>query len=283
MNVYPAASVIELCVPLEDDLGDIIEDIAAVSYRVENADQEILVATTPIEITPESVEVKILIDSEINTLADEDVRDIRFVRLFIEKESGATTEIETSYGISADDPLTVGVNSFATWRELVKLTMEVPNLGNWDSANKADRVAALIDARVRICRMAFDLNKLQLDMTRQDYEVQAAGRPRSVRDGDPFGILGGTISLRDLTPEEFVKLPEPFRTALAKAQLAEANDILETDSITERRRQGLILETIGEVKQMFSSLLPPSASTLCSRAQGYLSPYLSTTRKITRV
>ena len=168
-----------------------------------------------------------------------------------------------------------------TYRQAQKLAMDMPKLNNWESMSQSQRISALLEAKQRICRLAFDFGQVQLDMTKQDYVVQAAGKPRCVQVGEIFGVYGGSVKLEDLSVEDFEALPTKFRTALMQAQLAEANDVLEVDSIAERRRQGLILETIGEVKQMFSSIIPAQMA-VSSKAMSYLSRYLASGKKIGR-
>ena len=55
-----------------------------------------------------------------------------------------------------------------------------------------------------------------------------------------------------------------------------------TDSIEERRRRGVILETVHEVKQMFSSVRPANEK-LTRNAMLVLAPYLDTTNRVRRV
>ena len=86
-------------------------------------------------------------------------------------------------------------------------------------------------------------------------------------------------TMREIDAKE--QQQEEAREAAMQAQLAEANDVLEVDSIAERRRQGLILETIGEVKQMFSSIIPAQMA-VSSKAMSYLSRYLASGKKIGR-
>lgn len=234
----------------------------------------------PVEEEPIS-EVTIQTSEEVNTLKEGTSRDIRIICLKAKTKTGAVFSLEYAYGLTIADPLTVGVNSFMTYRQAQKLAMDMPKLNNWESMSQSQRISALLEAKQRICRLAFDFGQVQLDMTKQDYVVQAAGKPRCVQVGEIFGVYGGSVKLEDLSVEDFEALPTKFRTALMQAQLAEANDVLEVDSIAERRRQGLILETIGEVKQMFSSIIPAQMA-VSSKAMSYLSRYLASGKKIGR-
>lgn len=226
-------------------------------------------------------EVTVLTSEDVNTLNEDSSRDIRIICLKAKTKTGAVFSLEYAYGLTVSDPLQVGVNSFMTYRQAQKMAMDMPKLNNWESMSQSQRISALLEAKQRICRLAFDFGQVQLDMTKQDYVVQAAGKPRCVQVGEIFGVYGGSVKLEDLSVEDFEALPTKFRTALMQAQLAEANDVLEVDSIAERRRQGLILETIGEVKQMFSSIIPAQMA-VSSKAMSYLSRYLASGKKIGR-
>lgn len=320
MNVFISGNVVESNIALNDDAGNPIANVVAVTYRVIDSENNELVkpmvyvpngedypeeteepAEPETSETPEEAlidepeqeessepveeetisEVIVQTSEEVNTLKEETSRDIRIICLKAKTRSGAVFSLEYAYGLTIADPLTVGVNSFMTYRQAQKMAMDMPKLNNWESMSQSQRISALLEAKQRICRLAFDFGQVQLDMTKQDYVVQAAGKPRCVQVGEIFGVYGGSVKLEDLSIEDFEALPTKFRTALMQAQLAEANDVLEVDSIAERRRQGLILETIGEVKQMFSSIIP-AQMTVSSKAMSYLSRYLASGKKIGR-
>lgn len=293
MNVYISGNVVESVIALNDDAGNPIADVVGVTYRVIDSENNELVKPTvyvpdgddypeeteePAEPetpeTPENPEevladepvqeepveqetiseVIVQTSEEVNALEEETSRDIRIICLKAKTKTGAVFSLEYAYGLTIADPLQVGVNSFMTYRQAQKMAMDMPKLNNWEATSQSQRISALLEAKQRICRLAFDFGQIQPDMTK---------------------------NLEDLSVEDFEALPIKFKTALKKAQLAEANDVLEVDSIAERRRQGLILETIGEVKQMFSSIIPAQMA-VSSKAMSYLSRYLVSGKKIGR-
>lgn len=292
MNVYISGNVVESVIALNDDAGNPIADVVGVIYRVIDSENNELVKPTvyvpdgddypeeteePAEPetpeTPENPEevladepvreepveqetiseVIVQTSEEVNAL-EETSRDIRIICLKAKTKTGAVFSLEYAYGLTIADPLQVGVNSFMTYRQAQKMAMDMPKLNNWEATSQSQRISALLEAKQRICRLAFDFGQIRPDMTK---------------------------NLEDLSVEDFEALPIKFKTALKKAQLAEANDVLEVDSIAERRRQGLILETIGEVKQMFSSIIPAQMA-VSSKAMSYLSRYLVSGKKIGR-
>lgn len=276
MNIYPDKSAVEITVDLTDIDGNPITNIKAVSYCIVDEENNELLPEIEYDFGEnDKTFIQIVVPEEVNTLKEGCARDIRIICVRIEKESGGGIVIEQAYGVSVQDPLKVGENSFMTYRQFLRLSMDMPEMPNWERASTNQRISALMEARTRICRLAFDLPQEELDMTKQEYEVQAADHPRTV----PWNTT--SIHIKNLSEADFEKLPEGFKKALCMAQLAESNDILETDSISERRRQGLILETIGEVKQMFSSMLP-AQTAISSKSMSYLSPYLASNRRIGR-
>lgn len=293
MNVYISGNVVESVIALNDDAGNPIADVVGVTYRVIDSENNELVKPTvyvpdgddypeeteePAEPetpeTPENPEevladepvqeepveqetiseVIVQTSEEVNALEEETSRDIRIICLKAKTKTGAVFSLEYAYGLTIADPLQVGVNSFMTYRQAQKMAMDMPKLNNWEATSQSQRISALLEAKQRICRLAFDFGQIRPDMTK---------------------------NLEDLSVEDFEALPIKFKAALKKAQLAEANDVLEVDSIAERRRQGLILETIGEVKQMFSSIIPAQMA-VSSKAMSYLSRYLVSGKKIGR-
>ena len=218
MNVFISGNVVESNIALNDDAGNPIADVVAVTYRVIDSENNELVKPTvyvpngddypeetedPAEPeTPEEAltdepaqeepsdepsepveeetisEVIVQTSEEVNTLKDETSRDIRIICLKAKTKSGAVFSLEYAYGLTIADPLTVGVNSFMTYRQAQKLAMDMPKLNNWESMSQSQRISALLEAKQRICRLAFDFGQVQLDMTKQDYVVQAAGKPR---------------------------------------------------------------------------------------------------------
>ena len=296
MNVYISGNVVESVIALNDDAGNPIADVVGVTYRVIDSENNELVKPTvyvpdgddypeeteePAEPeTPETLEnpeevladepvqeepveqetiseVIVQTSEEVNALEEETSRDIRIICLKAKTKTGAVFSLEYAYGLTIADPLQVGVNSFMTYRQAQKMAMDMPKLNNWEATSQSQRISALLEAKLRICRLAFDFGQIH------------------------FEVNGDSVKLEDLSVEDFEALPTKFKTALMKAQLAEANDVLEVDSIAERRRQGLILETIGEVKQMFSSIIPAQMA-VSSKAMSYLSRYLVSGKKIGR-
>jgi hypothetical protein len=62
--------------------------------------------------------------------------------------------------------------------------------------------------------------------------------------------------LRNLTPAQLAKLYVPMLDGLKKAQLVEADEILNGDPSIKARQRGLISETVGESSQFYRQGMP---------------------------
>ena len=205
--------------------------------------------------------LSITVEPEFNDLAEDEATAFRAVELVVELEDGTYRQYWDEYMIVGGQELIVGVNSFLTYGGAQKLSYEMPLIDNWNESTKEERVKALHEAYNRICLLSFYVV--------EKWDYKHAAFPKAA------------FNLNSISKEEYLGLSSKFRKALEMAQLAEADDVLNVDSIDERRRRGLILETIGESKQMFAS---GKALTfpVSSRALRYLGKYLITSKRTGR-
>ena len=158
--------------------------------------------------------------------------------------------------------------------------LDIPALEAWDGASEDQRIAALIDARERIVQLNFNLLNSNVNFGQDSLQYVPEGQYQSsyVARNSLF-IFHGNLAI--LTPQQFTTLPERFKTALRKAQVAEADRILGGDPYDEKRQSGLVMEQVGESRQMFRA---GKALTLpvCRRALGYLSYYVTFNKRIGR-
>lgn len=130
-------------------------------------------------------------------------------------------------------PLTVAVNSFQTATEAVATRAEIARLEAFDAAPKVQRTAAMIEAHRRILRVAFQIP--------QAFDIS--------------NIAWGSrrVPLARLKEDDLRRLPEAFQRALRRAQLIEANSLLEVNTVDQKRKEGVVSETIGEASMFLSS------------------------------
>ena len=211
--------------------------VAALGVEFEVLDRAGAVKQARQAVTVSGDSVVATVTSAANELADGVPRDLRTVKLYCQIDGGEQT-ISRSYAVEAEAILMVGVNSFQTLEEAEMTAMDIFDVGDWDVMDDDDKIRALIDARTRICGMTFN-------------------------------------QLGDLTIEQYNLLPEKFKKALRLAQVADAAATLTPDPVEEKRAKGLILDTIGETKQMFRSGRPVN-SPVCKKAMDYLRDFVVT-------
>lgn len=292
MDIFLAGTPVSLSIPLQDRSGNpIVAD--SVDYRVVDQSGAEVVARTPLAsfVAGDSTATVDILASQnavaaipstitFNQIDTFSVREVRTIELFV-VVGGNTVLLLKSYAIEPSDPLVVGINSFQTFSQAELTALEVPNTPGWDSASDHDKIAALIEARQHLCQLNFWMLNSNVNWGQDSLNFVPEGSfdtPYAGSNHNPF-VFNGNLSL--LTPTNFARLPARFRAALNRAQLAEADTIIGGDPIDERRKHGVVVETIGEVKQMYRQSKPVDLP--CSRrALKYISYYVSFGKKIGR-
>lgn len=258
METFADGTQVEVSIPLLDRGGNVI-DAASVSYRViDQAGVELIESVLHATYTPGDENVSVSIPALSNTLPLGAVRGIRSVELTC-VVAGNTVQLSYTYLIESATPLVTGLNSFQTLEQAKLSAMDVYHMDGWNAATDSQRITALIEARVKIAL----LNLFSPSQSQSNIGYSVAG-------------------LLELTQDQFLLLPEEFIKALQMAQVTEANDILGySDSTSQKRSDGLMLDTIGEVKQMFRSAKPLELP-VCKAALVYLAKYTSFSVRIGR-
>lgn len=264
MNVFLAGSFVSLTIPLQDRNGNAYS-ATAVEYRVVGNDgSELLPKTVVSPFVSGSNAVTIGVSPSLNSVTPIDslaigpdkagavsVREIRTIELYLTVGLN-TVMIVAWYALEPTNVLIAGLNSFQAYSHADALAFDIPGLNGWQSATEAERISALVDAHLGICQLRF-----------------------SIFDHRP----GGALAL--MTPIQYEALPISFKAALCKAQVAEADSLLGGNPVDIRRKEGLMLESIGEVKQMFRPGKPLDLP-VSKRALKYLSPFVTFAKHIGR-
>ena len=230
-------------------------------------------APAPEQASPAVMPTSVTIPAELNVIAALDpdsiesedmdavsVRELRTVEFRLKLLGGNVVLRKVVYALEPSDVLITGLNSFQTYSEAELVALSIPNMPGWDGADEQARIAALIEARLRINRLQF----------------RDVSRGQSYLGGE---VLVGDLSL--LTPREFKNLSARLRAALCKAQVAEADTLLGGDPEFERRRSGLIHETVGESEQTWRASKPLELP-ISRKALSYLSGFITMSRKVGR-
>lgn len=289
MDIYLAGSALNITVTLSDRNGNAL-DAASVDYRIVNQTGAEVLARTSLSDFGGGSEVSIAIPAPLNTVAIVDpmavtfsqvdsitVREVRTIELFVVDGLGNTQLIQQSYALEPADTLIVGLNSFQTYAQADLGALDIPNTMGWDGAYEKDRIAALVEARWRIVQLRFALLNSNLNFGQDNLNYVPEGTYPTPYTG--MFMFNGNLAV--LSPKQFVLLPARFLAALRKAQVAEADSLLGADPVLAKRGDGVILESIGEVKQMYRSGKPLELP-VCKAALRYLSPFVTFSKKMGR-
>lgn len=246
-----------------------------IHYLVKDENGQIKVQLTPLMYDGTSRTVTVTVDGDVNTVAADSANELRIITLQCTTTTGKSI-VTGKYVVEQDEPLIVGVNSFVTLDQAELLALTMPGL-DWDMSTDMEKTAALMDSRERMGRLSFTLLDFNHDQSLISFTPETPFYV-GTRVNSIFNING---SIAYMNAEQYMALPKIFRDAMAKAQVADAADTLSPDRITEMRRKGVILDTIGQTKQMFANSRPAQAP-ISSKAMGYLSRFLNTSLRIGR-
>lgn len=154
-------------------------------------------------------------------------------------------ELRDYFLVVSPQPLTLMVNSVLTYPEALALRQEFAKLDGWDVSERTRQAAALAQAYRNLCRMAFKVPGYRAD------NQSAVGYASFGTGTDSPFFVGRRVRLSTLTLAEFDALPETFQRAVKRAALAEANILLGGDPILDKRKSGMISETVGESSGFF--------------------------------
>ncbi len=296
MDIYLAGTDVISSVPMMDRNGNVLS-VASINYYITDmSDTVVLPLTTLAGFVSGSSQATVLVPAIANVITDPPIasaitaaqidqfntREIRTIVLECILTSGNSVVIKASYGLEHPDPLIVGLNSFQTLPNGELIAMDIVGLNHWLGAAERDKIAAMITARYRICQLNFWLlnSNTNWGQDNMNYVPEGAYQtPYASAGQNNMFIFNGNLGL--LTPTQYDNLPVRFRTALKYAQVAEADFLLGGDQHIQRRQDGLVLESIGETRQVYRNTkpidLPVSKITL-----RYLSAFVTFAKRIGR-
>lgn len=232
MQIHPEGSAVTIEVPLVDDSGAVVEptELRAVLF---DGEDEVLVDLGTIPVT-QSASQSVIIPALYSELQEDEERAPRVLSVTFDA-SGVTFKRSFTYVIEPLALLRTMVNSFMPYQMAEALVLDQVNFAGWAVATEPRRKAALVEA----------FRRLTLIPMRYWF-----------RDIDNRKVLPELVIERDMwqemTADDFQGLPSHFRRALRAAQLVEANEILQGDGVSEKMRQGIIREKIGESMIQFN-------------------------------
>jgi len=234
----------------------------AAQYRLLDGAGNELIAKTPIPGFAPGTSASLAIPANKNQLGAGAVRDSRVVELYLTNASGEIGQVET-YMIQKLDPLVVPTTSFVTYGGAESIAFGLPNMNGWAAATKDQRIAALLEAKDRLARLRYRINRDERDIVEPEF---AAG------------------DMETITLTDWAAFPDEFKAALGKAQLIQADRILSTDvhsEIQKHREDGLMSMTVGESSHMFRPG-KPLVLNVCREALQHLGKYISWRKRLAR-
>jgi hypothetical protein len=226
-----------------DDAGNAIEGTAASWELFDERGNSITAGAADYVAGASTVEFSL--EAADLTLAVGEISSGRELVVSITTADGEV-EIRDYFLVTARNPIAVMANSFTTYPEALRIRSEFAALDGWDAAPRERQQAALIEAYRRLCRMAFKVPGATLESADMDRANYGTGT-------DSGWFWGSRVRVSTLDQAQFDALPETFRRAVKRAQLAEANILLGGDPVGKKRQDGIVSETTGESSMFFVS------------------------------
>lgn len=243
---------------------------SALRWRVSDETETVIQDWTPQAPVPGAESVSVVIPAALNVLVAPSLRGLRIVELEVTLADGAVRVLTQSYFLKSANLLIAGENSFATYPELLMLTMDFASstLAGWERyEDRSERELALIEAFQAISRLPLFVER--------DLDNQSVIR-------DEY-LWNRRTWFSDIKPNEYLTVvPAKQRLALARAQLLEASALLEADPVVMARREGLMSTSVGESSQFFRTSKPLDLPIVSQRALTLVKPYLSWTVRVGR-
>lgn len=249
MKTYGDGSNVEVTIPFYTERGDVFVP-NTLSYRVLDSSGTVLVASAAIIYGGEQ-EAVVTVASINNTLGADETRLMRVVELTAITDEGIVI-VESRYVIESITYIGVGENSFQTYNDALLIELDLIGVDSWSASPIHKQKAAMIEAYTNITRLSFKLQGSQ----------------------DKLFAGSRDVAIRDLSASELASLDGDMMLAIRKAQVVEADVILGGDPVADKRKSGLMSETIGESSNMFRPG-KPLVMPVSDRALRYLAPFIA--------
>lgn len=235
MDFYPENYDVTLEVSLDDPVGKptTVSAVTAKLFDQENAEIVDLGAQS---FTSGDRNVSITIPRANLTLGASEVRQARILEVTIVQTNGTIVR-RSSFGIQKELRLVIMQNSFQTYEGAEIMSVDFTNVDSWLVADENARKGALEEAfhRITMIPMAY---------VPRDAENNLLPSERVCIPRDLW---------QEVTKTTFDAYPAHFKRALRRAQFIEAVSLLRGDDIAQKRRDGIIMEVIGESEVKFET------------------------------
>jgi hypothetical protein len=267
MNTYSASTAVSVDFAVNAGVGlrwRVLDDAL-------NVLQEWVVLSTPVATQTLSLTVP----AAVNALAAPATRGLRSVELQTTSANGTQVQ-SVEYMIQGESQLIYGLTSFQTYYQAMMISTEIVglNIVGWNDAERPAREAAMLDAYERLLRTPIQVRREIRQILWDDALVPV------LDIGSPvFLNLRYNPYLSDMTQTDMEKLDPKLVMALRRAQVLEASDLLNPDSLRQARKDGLQSLTVGESSQTWRSSKPVS-SAICPAATEVLGAWMGRFRAV---
>ena len=234
-KVYLPGMTVTETVELKDLNGNSVTPSTA-EYDVRDEKGIVVVEKTAVVLSGNETLVSVVVPQNINAVSS-DGRSARTITLYMTTPEGVLQNF-TSYFVEAAVTLIVMSNTVQTFEEAELISFDVGSmLSGWSPASRVMKISAMKTAYERIKALTFT-----------QYNMR---------------------SIRGKTEDEFRATAPDFQKALRRAQVVEADLVLNGDQIHIKQQQGILSETIGE-SSMFFRTTPPLNEPLSKQAMSEL-------------
>lgn len=240
------ASNTSIIVNIDHEFNGEALTLTDMKYEILDANSTVLQAKiSAVGFNPLSSSTAISIDAAMNTTTQK--RDVRLLNCYLITASGEYQKPIVYLLTGNQLVLTPLVDSFMTYPDSVLTRVRMAEEQEYyDTLTEDLKAVALEEAFYRISKLKFKVD----------------------------GVI--ITNIKSLTLVAYQALNPEFLLALKKAQISEANMIVENSPIRDKIRAGIISETIGESSMFFSRSLPSSGKFhgLSDDAYDYIKPYV---------
>jgi hypothetical protein len=211
------------------------QDIQSITVEYLNGTNVTLGTATP-SFASGDVEVSVAIPFGVNALTDPQKSESRKAQLRIQLTNGAVVFKSEVYLVLAIAPEVSFMNrSYQTLQDAELVAHSMLKMSAWQVAEQKDKINALM--------AAFDaLGRFNYCVKPQESYISDTSIPSTI-----FGETWIIRGINEKSSAVVATYPATFLNAIKKAQVIEANAILENQmAISDRRNDGVIEETVGE-------------------------------------
>jgi len=235
LKLYPENYEVRFEVPFTDNAGNPFLPSGCHSI-VSDGDDVVIFDYGQIWVNGADGTATVTVSASDNALGEGELSAVRKLKVTL-SDGQISTVKSFSYIIEAEARLEILNNTFISLETAQMTARNLPTAKAWAAASEDQQIGSLIQAYSRLQRvqLRFPLpikENEDRDFDERDYQI--------IRPGQ----------WSEISKPEFLAMPREFRYALRAAQICEANVILSDNPVTQRHRNGVISETIGESSVM---------------------------------